>query len=519
MRAHHLALLFLPTLLLGAGSSRADTAAYEMPDYIRVPPALPSELGVGQGLALLLQDAVERSVQGNLGIRLERERREDRAWGLVASHGAFEPELWLSYQHSSDRSPPASSVDGAADQLFLTGADGVRFGVSQVLPTATEVGLSFSSARTNSSLGTAVEPLVVRDYLGVTLRQPLLAGFAFDLRVPRARVLRAKMSSKQAALELAVRMADTVRATEDLYWDLVLALKAWEVGAGTLRLAEEQVELTRRQIDSGVLPPSDLIQAESTLARRQHAMARSTAAIGAAQDRLRLALGPDQDAWGDAILPISVPSFESAQIDLPAALEAAQAQRPELRQVQTELEQAGLAVAVATNAMLPELDLDVGLGVVGQDSSGGAAMQKLGTFEARAWSAGVSFRWTPALRASFGELQQAQSSRRAASTRLLQARVDVEAEVRAAQRELDTAARQVHAAARFRDLADRSLDVEQRRFLDGISSNFLVSQRQDEVAQARLAELSALVAHRKARTAWELATGQLLERRGIVVEG
>ena len=37
-------------------------------------------------------------------------------------------------------------------------------------------------------------------------------------------------------------------------------------------------------------------------------------------------------------------------------------------------------------------------------------------------------------------------------------------------------------------------------------------------AAAELAELSALIAHRKARTRWEIATGQLLDTRGIVVE-
>lgn len=518
MRVFLAPLLVLATLPLGAAAAPSETG-YELPGYIRERPNLPPELSTGDPLPLLLQDAVVLSVEGNLGVRLERERRADRAWALVGSHGAFEPQLWLSYDHSNDRSPPSSSVDGSADDLFLTGYDGLRFGVAQVLPTATEVGISFSSGRTNSSLGTAVEPLVVRDYLGVTLRQPLLRGFGFDIRVPRAQVLRAKMNSKQAALELRVRMAAAVQATEDRYWDLVLALKAWEVGEGTLRLAEEQLELTRRQIDSGVLPPSDLIQAEATLAQRQLASARLPAAIGSAQDRLRAVLGPAEDGWGEAVLPTSVPAFEQPTVDMEVALAAAQARRPELVQGQTELDEATLAIAVATNAMLPELDLDLGLGVVGQDSSGGAAMQKLGTFEARAWSAGVAFSWTPALRASLGELRQAQAAKRAATTRLQQTRIEVEAEVRAAQRQLETAARQVLAAARFRSLADRSLEVEQRRFLDGISSNFLVAQSQDVVAQARLAELTALVAHRKARTAWELATGQLLERRGIVVDG
>jgi outer membrane protein TolC len=520
-------LLILAALPLGLAAALplqaapADSAAeseYTLPDYIREPLALPPDLGVGEPLPLLLRDAVLMAVEGNLGIRLQRLQQTSRAAGLMAARGAFEPRLSLSYDHIDSRSPPSSSLDGAADDLFLTGSDSLQVGLYQLLPTGTQLGLTFSSARTTSSLGTAVEPLLVRESLGFSLRQSLLKGFAFDIRVPGAALLRARMNSKQSALELRVRMAATVRRVEDLYWDLVLALKGWEVQAGSLRLAEEQLQLTGRQIDSGVLPPSDLIQAESTLAQRQLSMVRAKATIGSAVDQLRRVLGPGASEWGQGILPMEIPSFQERDVDLAAALDAAQRQRPELLQTQMALKQSKVDVAVAGNSMLPQLDLDLALGVVGQDSTEAAALEQLGSFEARAWSAGLEFSWTPALRAGLGGLRQAQSSQRSAATRLLQLRADIEVEVRSARRALQTAARQVHAAARFRGLAERSLEVEQRRFLDGISSNFLVAQRQSDLAQSRLAELSALVAHRKARTAWELATGQLLELRGIVVD-
>lgn len=491
--------------------------SYSLPEFMRQPPALPEAAG-GEPMQLLLRDAVTRSVQDNLGVRLERDRTADRVAALMVSHGSFEPVLSLSYDHINGRSPPSSSVDGAADDLFLTGFDGLTVGLSQALPSATELGLSFSTRRTSSALGTAVEPLVVRDSLLLTLRQPLLRGFGFDVRVPNAGVLRAKLSSEQSAQELAVRMAETVRTTEDLYWDLVLTLKAREVQSGSLRLAEEQLALTRRQIDSGVLPPSDLIQAESTLAQRQLSMVRSTAAIGAARDRLWVVLGAAKEAAGQPILPLEAPTFEEGTSDLAAAIEAAQCIRPELLQLRSEVRRAKLGVAVATNGLLPELSIDLGVGVVGQDSTPGAAARKLSTFEARTFSAGVQFSWSPVMRSGLGGLHQAQASRRMADTRLQQLHVEVEVEVRTAHRALETASLQVRAAARFRTFAERSLEVEQRRFLDGISSNFLVAQRQDELAQAQLAELSALIAHRKARTGWELSTGELLAQRGIVVE-
>jgi outer membrane protein TolC len=78
-----------------------------------------------------------------------------------------------------------------------------------------------------------------------------------------------------------------------------------------------------------------------------------------------------------------------------------------------------------------------------------------------------------------------------------------------------TAARQIRAAARFRELATRALDVEQRKFQDGTSNNFMIGQRQADLAQAQLAELGAVIRYRKARTALEAAMGTLIEARGV----
>src|SRR6185369_7509360 len=96
--------------------------------------------------------------------------------------------------------------------------------------------------------------------------------------------------------------------------------------------------------------------------------------------------------------------------------------------------------------------------------------------------------------------------------------IDIRTQLRAAIRDIDTAERQLQASAKFRDLAERSLDVEQRRFLNGLSSNFLVAQRQAELAEARLGELEALIQHERATSDLQLAMGELLETRHLKFE-
>jgi outer membrane protein TolC len=87
--------------------------------------------------------------------------------------------------------------------------------------------------------------------------------------------------------------------------------------------------------------------------------------------------------------------------------------------------------------------------------------------------------------------------------------------VREAVRNQDNAARQVAAAARFRQIAEQTLEVEQRKFLNGSSSQVFVAQRQEELAAAQIAEVGAVLDHTKAEAALARATGELLAQKHI----
>jgi outer membrane protein TolC len=61
------------------------------------------------------------------------------------------------------------------------------------------------------------------------------------------------------------------------------------------------------------------------------------------------------------------------------------------------------------------------------------------------------------------------------------------------------------------------LQSEQERYAVGLSTNFLVLTRQNDLARARLDEITALIDYRNARTEAGRATGSLLEERRVEV--
>jgi len=488
---------------------------YEAPEFIREPPLLPEGVDGRAVQRLSLSDAIRLAVKNNLGIVLSKQQLALSEQAIQQSLAPFEPALNAAYQHQSADSPPATAQDGGSEELLQSTADLWNAGYSQRLRLGTILGLDLSNARTKSSLGSAVQPLLYHSELALRLTQPLLKGFAFQWEVPNADVLRAEFGSERARQDVFGSVLDTVRDTEQAYWDLVQSLKTYQVQQGSLKLAEEQLGLTGRQIEAGVLPPSDLINAEGTLAQRQLGLVQAESGIEQAADQLRHLLNLPRERWSNPILPLDAPAFDELQIGFDAAFAQALDHRPELKQLALDLKRAALDVRVAGTERLPQLDASLSYGLVGQKNGYSDTLSQLFSAEARAWSAGLNFSWTPLNRGASAQLETLRLNERALRTIERQALLDLRLELRTAIRALDTADRSVRAAAKFRSLAERSLDAEQRKFLNGTSNNFFIAQRQDDLSRARLAELAALIGHRKAATALRAAMGVLLDDRHV----
>ncbi len=514
-------LLLCLGLAVATGPARAladEGEPYQTPEYIREPATLPEGVNAAAARRMTLADAIQVAVANNLGVVLSRQYVTSQRYSLAAAKGAFEPEVTARVSHSDSVSPPSTAQEGSAGEILSAKDYGWNVGISHSLRTGTQLSVDMTNSRSSSSLGTAVSPLVYRSALGFSITQPLLKGFSFDREVPSASILRAEFSTERAREDMRTSIASTIKSTEDAYWDLVQALKSYHVQLASLELAKEQVRLTKRQIAAGILAPVDLINAEGTLAQRELSMVQSESAIESAADRLRQVLNLPQAEWKDPIVPSEAPTFAPSTLSLTDAISTALSKRPEMRQREIDVERARFDVRVAENDRLPELDFTFSYGLLGQEDRYRTALEQLTGFDARAWSAYLSLTWNPFNRAASAQLEGLQASEHSARLQLEREQLDIRVSVRDAVRSIETAARQVRAAAKFRSLAERNLDAEQRKFLNGTSSNFFVAQRQAELAQAQLSELNAVVQHRKALANLQLEMGTNLDKNNIRLE-
>lgn len=508
--------LILLLVLSPAASAQQQAAPYVAPEYIRKPPTvMPEQLAGRKTRQMTLADAIETSLRRNLALALERERVREIDTGRGLALSAYEPFVEAVGNRTDSKAPPTTRQEQEGGRGVDVTRDLWSASVFQRLPTGTQLRLSFASSREESSLGTALGAEVFRSQLGLGLAQPLLRDFSFSTRIQRAPILRAGFVSEAAREEARLRALLTVKATEDAYWTLVESWKGYEVTVGTHKLAVDQLELTRRQIAAGTLAESDVILVEGTLAQRQVAVLRAEAQIERAADQLRALLNLPAEEWEQPIVPMDVPAFMHVEVPFPQAFASAQSYRPELGRVRIDLRRIALDLDVAKNARLPRLDLETEIALVGQNERYGRALDQAVDGNNRLWTVGLRFGWAPLGVGARAEIRRLESILRGNGIDRDQILVGIRMQIREALRAIDTAERELFASARFRDLAERSLDVEQRRFLNGMGNNFFIAQRQAELAQARLAELSALIRHEKASSDLQLATGQLLEARQL----
>ena len=96
---------------------------------------------------------------------------------------------------------------------------------------------------------------------------------------------------------------------------------------------------------------------------------------------------------------------------------------------------------------------------------------------------------------------------------------DIIVGVRNAHRAIDTASKQIVAAAKGRELAERNLDAARKKYDNGMTTSFEVSKITNDLSDARTRELNALVIYRKAVAAYHNAIADVLEWKGVRIEG
>jgi HAE1 family hydrophobic/amphiphilic exporter-1 len=495
----------------------------------RAPRPLPA--AGGEGIRLSLDEAVALAVQNNQDLNVSVNAAEASRYSLFSNTGIFDPlaEAYVLRAHSEQ--PRTSQFVGA--EVTRADTTNVSARVTQLAPTGGTFSLGFTGRRSSTNdIFFLVNPSWTTG-LTLSASQPLLRNFGRDTTTWLIRTAR---NSRDASYQSFVRSIQTVvNLTEQAYWDLVYAIRNLAVKQEALVVARDLNRITRIKIDVGSLAPIDITQTEVGIATAEQDIIIAESLIGDAQDRLKrlLSFGPDQ--WGIPIVPTDEVRAEQPTVNVEEGMKAALERRPEVIAAEYNVDSDRIRYDFWRNQTLPQLDLVGTYGYSGlggttttRDDAGNILSRETGGFgdsfqqildrDFKNWSIGLNFSFPILNRRARGERGAALYSWESSKAALNSLEQNVLLEVRAAARDIDTARRSIAAAQKSRELAERNLDAERKKFENGMTTSFQVTQIQNDLSAARSNELQALAVYRKALSTYHYAIADILDWKGIRVE-
>jgi HAE1 family hydrophobic/amphiphilic exporter-1 len=508
-------LLFVP---ISFAQTPAASRTADMPSSVRLQPLsafeLPSRIGVKGKTNLTLREAIERVLANDPELAISRISIEKAGYGIESAKGYFDPVFTLDGSRSRTATPIATIIMGSTSGKLTSTEFTVTPKITGLSPRlGTGYSLTFSdSKQTNDSRFTTLNPQYPSS-LSFNFTQPLWR----DLRIDAGRhsLLVARKNLQLSAEQLRQRVIERVTQAVRYYWELVYAWQNHEVQTEALRLATEQYESNRRQVEQGLLAPIEIVAAQRQVAAYRQTLAQAQEILTTAENNLKQMImsGREDPLWSEALIPDAHLSLDGTVPALEDALKQALASRPELSGNSLQMEMNRLDVRYYRNQKRPQIDLIAtvtasGLAGTPQEFSpfpGFPAGQVAETLIGGNWQS-LSNIWAgnfPAFKVGVqialplnNRTAEANVASALAESRRLeivrkQLEMYVEADVRNALEQVNAARVMYEAAQMAAGAALEQYASEQRQFQSGTSIMFLVLERQSGYVAARSAEVRA----------------------------
>ncbi|MBI3404086.1 MAG: TolC family protein [Acidobacteria bacterium] len=535
-------------------------------------PRLDQMLSNGK-INISLKDTIALALENNLDITVQRytpwlAQTDVLKNQAVSSNGRinFDPIFTstIGWQRTSQPiNNPFLAGTGTASQTALTSQTSTgNFNYNQGFHTGTSFNVAFSNSRSSTTSASTFLNPSVQSSIFATITQPLLNGFG---PLANTRFLRiAKNNLKIADLTFSNQVILTISRVEQLYWDLVFAREDVKVKQRSVELAQKLLSDNKRQVEIGTLAPIEVVRAEAEVARTSQDLIVAQTFLLQQQELMKNAItknpmsGPLVNVEIIPTDPISTPALVENK-SLEDAVKEAWNNRPDIKQARIDLDSRDITVKATHNALLPALNLQGQYGTTGLsgnqtvlgtpttvagtqivDATGtpvanlfvprtvipvtgitqagwGDALDTVFRSNFPTYSVTLSLTLPIRNRSAQADNARAQLEQRQAESRVLQLQNSIVVEVRNAQIGVQQSVARVEAAKKSRELAERTLDAEQKKNQLGASTIFFVIQAQRDLAAAQSVEVQSLSGLLKAQVEYERALGRTLASNKIDV--
>jgi outer membrane protein TolC len=483
--------------------------------------------------SLSLEDCILKAMRDNLNVAVEVLSPELAYTSVSLAKERFLPSLSFGYNLESTNSPSFSFIE--ADETITSDYYDYSARLSQIIPTGGNFSITLSSYKRESNQ----KFQSVNPRFGSTLRffftQPLLRDFGF--KINRREIIIARNNREKSENQFKSVLIDTIFEVESAYWNLVHSREDLEVKKQSLELARDLLNKNKREVEVGTLAPIEILTAESEVATREADILQAEALVKNNEDQLKTVINLiNKEEGGEIeILPVDKPTFTLREVSFEEALALALDKRPDLQDTKVDIESKELNLTYAKNQLLPDLSLDANYWSPGISGTqliydpldpfgppidiipGGStvALKDALGLKYENWSVGLTLSIPFNTVITRAQQAQARVDLKQTTLRLKNQQQQLALEIKNAVRAVQTDYKRVQAYGVARELAEKKLEAEEKKLKVGLTTNYVVLQHQRDFADARSAELRAIIDYNLSLAQLDRAMGTSLEKKNI----
>jgi HAE1 family hydrophobic/amphiphilic exporter-1 len=484
----------------------------------------------GTAIRMSLKDLTKLALQNNLDIAISDTNEELVQQRVLATFGPYDPYVTAGLGYQSSKRANTNLATATTQGIANTSNQAYwNFGYSQAFRTGTSFIVNWNTNRADTNQAFALFTPQYNAAFNASFTQHLLQNFKIDAN--RTQIKIANLNLKVNDSQFKQQVSTTIAGIQGVYWDLVGAIRQYEIARQAVELAQVTLRNNTKMVEIGTAAPISITEARASVASREGDLISAEQGILQVENTLRAKISNDRNAeiWRKVIVPTDAPEFKEYKVSLDDAIDTALKNRPELEQVDLNVKQTELNYDLYANMKKWQFDLVGGLGSTGtagpqsygpngQPTINPELVGGMGTSYKNIFTGGfinwsVGFQVTIPLKNHNVESQMAQYQIQKRQYLMSRKNTEqqVQVDVRNAVQALETNNKRVIQARLARELSAEQLDGEQKRFQAGLSQNFLVLQRQNDLSNAQFSELQSLITYRKSIIALQQSMYTLLE--------
>ena len=462
--------------------------------------------------------------------------------GIVSQIGpvppSLDPNLFMNFQAGHLTSP--QTITSLVQTTSLTqDYRGFFVQYSQQWITGTSASVSFSNNRNYLNSRSPLLNPAISGSFDITVQQPLLQGARIAVNNRNIRVARNNM--KVSALQVKQQVATTVSAVLNLYWDLVSFNEAVRIKEKALETARSLFEGNKKQVEIGALPAIEVTRAAAEVSSSQEDLLIAQTNVAQQEIVLKNALSRNgiENPWLDDVHIIPLDHIEVPKADeirpVQDLISEAVTNRTEVETKKINVDSQKILLQGDKNGLIPSLSgfvevtnhgLSGPANPVGNSGlpdqffvgGNGTVLSQLFRRNFPDYSAGFSLNIPFRNRAAQADYVTDQLQLRQSELQLQRVLNQVRVDVKTALIGMQQARARYQTSVDARELAEKSLVAEQKRFQSGVATVAQVIQAQKDLSANQDSEVQAMANYTHARIAFDMALGRTLDTNHIVME-